>query len=95
MSIAPAERVETSLEEIAALDFEPDMKCEWEHGDCSHSAKWWSINPCCNSRYLGCDPHVMDWLRHVDESPYILCECVACGSVLRAISLRFVPIGKP
>jgi hypothetical protein len=26
MSIAPAERVETSLEELAGLDFEPEMK---------------------------------------------------------------------
>lgn len=40
MSIAPAERVETSLEEIAALDFEPEWKCEHKsHG----TGSYWSF----------------------------------------------------
>jgi hypothetical protein len=46
MSIAPAERVETSLEEIAALDFEPEVPCEVR--GCPHGllASWYGITSC-------------------------------------------------
>jgi hypothetical protein len=92
MSIAPAERVETSLEELAGLDFEPEMKCEWAHGECPKAAKWWSIQPCCKARYTACDPHVQGWLQEVAEAPNLLFECITCNSVITAMSIIFEPI---
>jgi hypothetical protein len=96
MSIAPAERVEMSLEELAGLEFDFAPKCEWDEDRCENAAKWWTIQPCCGARYTACDPHVQEWILTVARSPNLLFECVTCGTALWATQIRFEPIkAKP
>lgn len=67
MTIAPAERVETSLEEIAALDFEPEVPCSVKrHGKgapgCHGPSVWYAICRLCDDVRPVCGGAV-EWAR--------------------------------
>lgn len=85
MTIAPAERVETSLEEIAALDFEPELPCVWpEHG----RRATWRISMPCGHAWLACD-----FCRECFKSdPSLFTSCSACKLVTFAFLVRFEPL---
>jgi hypothetical protein len=89
MSIAPAERVETSLEEIQVLDFEPRQICErHEAMGAVVSASWYlhrsckcRINTICNECKASAEMIVMlngDF------------QCKPCG--VDPVTIRFEPI---
>lgn len=88
MSIAPAERVETSIEEIAALEFEPEIPCEKDH-NIPVAATWYGIPKCCSGPpKAGCD----DCTKYTRTIP--LPKCLHCGTIGAGIDdiRRFAPI---
>lgn len=89
MTIAPAERVETSLEEIAALDFEFTPHCEITVCPDKPAAKWLGIPTCGCVKFL-CDECKGIVQRWMDEGDFIVCS--HCDSP--AIRIRLEPLRR-
>lgn len=87
MTIAPAERVETSLEEIAALDFDFSPHCEITDCPDKPAAKWSGIPTCGCDKFLcdECKAIVQHWM---DEGEFIVCTHCSATS----IRVRFEPL---
>lgn len=85
MTIAPAERVETSLEEIAALDFEPEVPCEADPDKPHSIATWYGIGSCgrCKALCSRCKIRYEIWMARYG---------IFCDHCSQPITIRFEPL---
>jgi hypothetical protein len=87
-----ATEVETGLEILEALDFEPDESCEIRVSGCDGAPMWWAVNTCCGAmvRCCGpCRPRMLAWL-----ATHMFVGCAVCGKVRPTdpLPVRFEPI---
>lgn len=84
MSIAPAERVETSLKELAGLDFEAEIPC---------NAVIRVVHTCCGYLRFRCDSHLQSLFKVFAKYAAIGgVDCAKCGREIKITDIRFEPL---
>ena len=93
MTVQPAERVETDLSVIEALDFEESIACE-TYDPCSERAVWWAVMPCCSAHTPACDACRRRYLgaARLAHSRGAVIVCSACRVESEPMAIRFEPI---
>ncbi|MGN6406182.1 hypothetical protein [Sinomonas sp.] len=91
MSIAPAERVETSLKELAGLDFEAEIPCNMI--DCYQIAVIRVVHTCCGYLRFRCDSHLQSLFKVFAKYAAIGgVDCAKCGREIKITDIRFEPL---